>query len=323
MNHYKHLTLKEREFIMISHHDGIPITEIAKRLGKDRSTIYREIKRNTLNDNYSAIEADSLYKKRREACKPHRKLDDPELYSLVQTRIFDHQWSPEEIANRLKLEGSKYSISYATIYRAIHQGAFDVARKKAIRRLRHKGKRRHGKDYQERRGKFEISHLIDERPKEANNRERIGHWEADTVLGVTGKACLITLVDRKSRYLIAEKLSKKTAAEVNRAMERIFSRQPCLTVTPDRGKEFAKYKEVTEILDVEFYFPLPHQPWQRGSNENTNGLIREYLPKHKDMTDIPDEYIQAIVTELNTRPRKCLGYKTPYEVYYGEDLHLV
>lgn len=328
MNHYQHLTPKEREFIMISHHDGLSISEISRLLNRNKSTISRELKRNTINNTYSAIEADELYKIRRKVCRPKKKLDDPNLFSLVKTLFLDHQWSPEEIENRLRFEKSKYSISYSTIYRGIYARLFDEpnlshGNQGAIRKLRHRGKSRHTKDYIERRGKIQISHLIDERPIEANNRKRIGDWEADTVAGVTGKACFVTLVDRKSRFLIAEKINKKTSEEVKSAMIKIFNEHKCLSITPDRGKEFSKHKEMAEILNIEFYFPLPHHPWQRGTNENTNGLLREYFPKNTDITDISNEWIQAKINELNKRPRKCLDWKTPYEVYYGKELHLI
>lgn len=133
----------------------------------------------------------------------------------------------------------------------------------------------------------------------------------------------MTNVDCKSRYLLCGKTEGKTADAVNKAMEKLLWGKPLRSVTPDRGKEFAKYAELSEQLDeVQFYFPKPHQPWQRGTNENTNGLLREYFPKGKDITDIPEEYIAKVVAEVNFLPRKVLGYKTPYEVFYDKSLHL-
>ena len=162
----------------------------------------------------------------------------------------------------------------------------------AIRKLRHRGKSRHTKGYVERRGQIVISHDIDERPAVANERSRLGDWEGDTVAGITGKACLVTLVDRKSRFLIRGKASEKKAEHVNKVMIGSLKGQPCETITPDRGKEFAKHTVVTEALEkVQFYFPKPHHPWQRGTNENTNGLLREYFPKGRDLTDVSEAYI--------------------------------
>ena len=142
--------------------------------------------------------------------------------------------------------------------------------------------------------------------------------------GKTGGSCLVTLVDRKSRFLTGGKASFKKAADVNEVMISALADQPLESITPDRGKEFARHKEVSEALDqVKFYFPLPHHPWQRGSNENTNGLLREYFPKGETLDDKSDELIREIFDKINKRPRKCLGYRTPYEIYYSTELRLV
>ncbi len=256
-------------------------------------------------------------------------LDDPVIYHYVAERFLEEQWSPEEIQGRLILEKAKFKISYATIYRAIYDGMFNEpnlshGNRGAIRKLRHRGKSRHTKDYVEKRGKIQISHEIDERPEAANKRSRLGDWEGDTVAGVTGKACLVTLVDRKSRYLVRGKAAIKKADEVNQVIIDSLRGQPLESITPDRGKEFSKHTKVTEELDeVQFYFPRPHHPWQRGTNENTNGLLREYFPKGKDLTAVEDEYIKQVFDKLNKRPRKCLGFKTPYEIYHDTELHLI
>ena len=155
---------------------------------------------------------------------------------------------------------------------------------------------------EEKRGKIQISHDITERPAGAEKRSEIGHWEADTVVGKQGKACLVTLVDRKSRYLMCGKADKKNAQAVSRAMIDLLLGAKALSVTPDRGKEFARHADVTEYLD---------------------GLLREYFPKGKDITEIPDDYIQRKVAMINLRPRKCLNYRTPYEVHFEKVvLHL-
>ena len=232
-----------------------------------------------------------------------------------------------QIAGRLILENTCH-ISYNTIYRAIYAGMFDEpglshGNRGAVRKLRHKGKSRHTKVYDERRGKIKISNHLADRPVEAQMRSRIGDWEADTVLGKAGGACLMTITDRKSRFLIAAKAQRKTADCIASEMIKSLKGQPLYSITPDRGKEFANHCKVTEALGgVQFYFPLPHQPWQRGTNENTNGLLREYFPKFTDISVLSDEYIQSKIDELNRRPRKCLGFLTPYEIYFEEMLHL-
>lgn len=200
-------------------------------------------------------------------------------------KFIRHQWSPEQIVGRIQREGSSFRISTTTIYRAIYAGLLDEpnlsrGNRGAIRKLRHRGKSRHTKDYVERRGKIVIRNEISQRPEDANQRDRIGDWEADTVAGRAGKACLLTLVDRKSRFLIGQKCTRKSSDEVTHAIIERLRNQPCHSITPDRGKEFSQHAIVTETLDqVPFYFPLPHHPWQRGTNENTNGLLREYFPK--------------------------------------------
>lgn len=328
MCHYKHLTLEEREKILFFSAKEYSVTEIAKELGRNKSTISRELKRNREAGPYLPSAAQQKYAKRRKKCKPHKRLADPALLRIVREKFLEHQWSPEQIAGRLALEHHKTIVSYATIYRAIYSGMLDTGRRShgsrgVIRKLRHRGKTRHSKQYEERRGKIKISHDISQRPTGAANRSRRGHWEGDTVAGVKGKACLVTLVDRKSRYLVGGKADAKKADAVNAVMIQALQNEPLRSITPDRGKEFAKHAEVTAALDqVQFYFPLPHHPWERGTNENTNGLLREYFPKGKDLSDIPDSYIQEKFDELNKRPRKCLGYRTPFEVYHSKLLHL-
>ncbi len=329
MNHYTHLTLEERESILKFHILGYSICEISQLTNRHKSTISRELKRHLINGEYSACRANVEYLEKRKKCGRKKLLSNPKIYTYVREKFLEEQWSPEEIQGRLLLEKADFTISYTTIYRAIYAGMFNEpnlshGNRGAIRKLRHRGKSRHTKDYVERRGKIQISHEIDERPEAANNRERLGDWEGDTVAGVTGKACLVTLVDRKSRYLVGGKAAAKKSDEVNEVMIRALRGQPLESITPDRGKEFSNHSFVTQELDeVQFYFPRPHHPWQRGTNENTNGLLRESFPKGKDLSEVEEEYVQQIFEKLNKRPRKCLGYRTPYEIYHDTVLRLI
>lgn len=324
MSQYKHLTLCEREKLLFFVGKGYSVAKIASELGRSRSTIYRELKRNSKRKEYLPVNAQKKYEKRRKKCHRHKLLEDVVLYELVKDRFLNHRWSPEQIANRLRIEGSEYSISYNTIYRAIYAGMFDTpeqlrsqGNRGMKRRLRHKGKPRHKKREDDRRGKIAISHSIEERPEEAKLRMRLGDWEADTVLGKQGKACLVTLVDRKSRYLRCMKVESHTSEAVASAIITLLKDLPHKTITPDRGREFGRHAEVTQALDdVQFYFALPHHPWQRGTNENTNGLLREYFPKGYDITDVSDEDIQRVENELNSRPRKCLAFLSPHEFFF-------
>ncbi|HGF6270412.1 TPA: IS30-like element ISApl1 family transposase, partial [Escherichia coli] len=176
------------------------------------------------------------------------------------------------------------------------------------------------KNHHEKRGKIQISNHLNDRPISAQNRSRFGHWEADTVLGKAGGACLLTLTERKSRFELVKKIPAKKAEAVQKAMIELLDSHILRSITPDRGKEFAQHRLVTEALGVEFYFPEPHQPWTRGTNENTNGLLREYFPKHQDINQWSEVDIQQVINKLNLRPRKCLGWKTPYEVYFKKSL---
>ncbi len=325
---YNHLSIKERELIYFHLAKGLSLCQVAKFLGRDKSTISRELARNGAE--YSPSKAQTRYQRRRKKSHPHKILEKPELFALVKKLFLDCHWSPEQIANRLKLENYPIQISYKTIYRAIYAGMFDTPEQRrsqgnrgAIRKLRHRGKPRRPKGYVSNRGKIPISHELKERPVEANERSRFGDWEADSIVGFNHKSGLLTLVDRKSRFLICKKLSRLGSKEVETAIIAALQGQPLHTITPDRGREFHWHGNVTKALGVEFYFPPPHHPWERGTNENTNGLLREYFPKGYDFNTVLEENLEAVVNQLNQRPRKCLGYKTPAEVYFSTMLHLV
>lgn len=248
MCHYNHLTLVEREKIMYFKAKNYSISKIAGLLDRDRSTISRELKRNTRNGFYQPASAQLSYVERRKACRPHKRLDDPQLFEYVREKFLEQQWSPEEIAGRLYLEKHTTVISYSTIYREIYAGRSDdpenPGNRSAIRKLRRRGKKRHGKNHVENRGKIRISNDICDRTPGAQNRSRRGHWEADTVAGKKGRACIVTLVDRKTRFLVGGKAYASRAAEVNIVILRSLDGHPVKSITPHRGKEFAGH-EVT------------------------------------------------------------------------------
>lgn len=332
MSHYHHLSIDEREKILLLYVAKNSLRTIATALGRSASTISREISRNIdKSKGYSAVLAEKRYRRLRKKCKRCRLLDNPERRSLILKLFLEWQWSPEEIDNRLRVENNSLRVSYTTIYRAIYAGILDPpclshGSRGVARKLRHHGKTRHTKSNSETRGKIVISNRIADRPEEATSRTVIGHWEADTVAGKTGSACLVTIVDRCSRYLLAGKTAKKYSALVAHKLIDLLldvSNDRRKSITPDRGMEFAKHGLVSAALDgIQFYFPDPHAPWQRGTNENTNGLLREYLPKSFDMAAFSDADIAAFVTKLNRRPRKCLDWKSPFEVFFNQSLHL-
>lgn len=310
-------------------HDGLSINNIADKIQRSSATVSRELKRN--KPIYSPSKAHKRYKNCKINCGRKAVLSNDEVLKIVKHLFLDFQWSPEEISARLRLENFNISISPTTIYRGIYAGLFDESslsngNRGVIRRLRHRGKTRHSKNFKETRGKIRITNLINERPAKANNRLEIGHWELDTVAGKTGRSCVVTMVDRKSRYTLIGKANKKSSEPVTRAITELLKglpRNKIKTITPDRGKEFSKHSQITSEFKAEFYFPNPHAPWQRGTSENTNGLIREYLPKTEDMDPLNDDYIRELTEKLNKRPRKCLGWKTPYEIFYQKVLHLI
>lgn len=328
MSHYEHLSTFDREKI----DEGLclrkSLRSIAKEIGRAPSTISRERKRNQeTTDHYSGVWATDCYKQRRLRCRKHKKFEDSTLKAKVQ-KLLRKRWSPEEIENRMKLEKSVEQISGATIYRSIRAGDLDGGLKmKAVKYLRHHGKKRRKKGAIENRGKFKISHTIWERPEEATNRVIPGHWEGDTVIGKQGSACLVTLVDRCAKLLLIGKVPKRRSELVKDKIVAMLSplrKQYVRSMTLDRGKEFAQHTDISAALEkLPIYFCDPHSPWQRGTNENTNGLLRQYLPKGFDIAKCSEERIERIMMQLNTRPRKCLGWRTPLEAFSGNVLHLI
>ena len=320
MCHYHHLTLLE----------GLSISAAARSLGRSKSTISRELRRNTPKYGpYIPCRAQRQYAKRRKVC--HRKkillLNQP-LFLLIKDKFLNHQWSPEQIAGRMKQEG-KPCVSYSTIYRAIYARLFNrknmkrgyLGAQRCLRRGGHTGRNSHPARAKDR---YWDARPLSKRPDIANRRERIGDWEADTIVGRGHRSCLLTLVERRSKYLLCKKVRTLKVAAVTSAMLECLHGQSIFTITPDRGAEFEGWQTIeAELPGIAFYFPPPYRPQDRGTNENTNGLLREYFPKGTDFMEYTDEYIQSKVDELNHRPRKCLGYRTPYEVYHNKVLHLI
>jgi IS30 family transposase len=331
MSHYNHLNILERENILCYFTMGLSMGMIGQKIGRNKSTVSRELKRNWNDSGYSPSMAQSKYERRRAVCGRKSILSDETTIKKIRVLIQEKKWSPEQIERRLKFENNPLKISYTTIYRAIDKGVLTRLEDGALGQrgfkiyLRHKGKPRVKKGT-ETRGKITISNELSDRPKGATERTRIGDWEADTVLGKQNSSCLVTLVDRMTRMTLCAKVSGKRKAPVAEAMIKMLSTLPpkwVQTITPDRGKEFAAHPEVTTALDgVQFYFPPPHQPWQRGTNENTNGLLRELSPKGYDMDKLSETQIQLFCYNLNHRPRKCLNWRTPYEALTGDVLHL-
>ena len=323
---YNHLTIEERSCIYQFLNLGMSIRNIATALRRSPSTISREIKRNSSDMKYPGgeykkyypVQANKKYISRRHEC--HRKSKfSKETLEYVTEKINNH-WSPEQIANRIT-ELDILVPSTSTIYRLIHSKTLP---KISMNKLRRKGK---FKRPAEKRGKFnDKGRTIKKRPKEIYKRKELGHWEADTVESGRldhkrkSKYCFVTLAERKSRYYIAilvenRKSENVTPAIINALKE--FPKDLVKTITFDRGKEFSEFEKIEEALGCKTYFCDPYCAWQKGTNENSNGLLREFYPKGMDLSEVCKNELKHNLTLMNNRPRKCNNYKTPKEVLWG------
>ena len=322
MSRYSHFTTKERESLLVLVKIGKKNCEIARIMGRSPSTISRELRRNAESrESYSAIEAEGKYRDRRRNCIRKQKLRD-QRYADKVSELLSRYWSPEQIANRLKLENNEVRVSTCTIYRALENGVLAPELRKV---LRIKGKRRCGGHKKSPCGHLDIEYTIHDRPKTVEDRKIIGHWESDTVRGAKWSGCLATHTERKSRFLIMCKIPDRTAQAFTEATITAFRLIPAgkrKSFTCDHGKEFSMQKELSERMGCRVYFADPHAPWQRGTNENCNGLIRQFFPKRTSFADVTQEDADRVALLLNRRPRKSLGWKAPEEIFLKKLLHL-
>lgn len=313
---YIHFTHDERISLHVFLKEGLGIREIARRLGRSPSTISREVKRNSSSKGYHHWRAQilTIYRRRhqrRTALKP----GTPQYhYTLEKLRC---KWPPEAIANRFRLEHPGQVLSTSTIYRAIRRGTFPGI--SARENLRRRGKNR---NYVHHNTAIRPTRLIPEWPDAIKARARLGDFEGDTVYGGVGKGLLVTLVDRRSRFLLAGKLSSRNAAETREAIQRLLSGHTVRSISLDNGTEFAEFRLLEEHVGAPVYFAEPHKPWQRGTNENTNGLLRFFFPKGYDFRTLSQAQLDVVVELLNARPRKCLGWRTPAEVFFKDRVAL-
>lgn len=315
---YKQLTLKERYHISTLLKKGWRQKDIAESIGVHPSTICREIQRNCdkniVEYEYSFAQIKS---ERRQQTKKKYTVFTSKIKTYIKIKIKE-DWSPEQIAGRMKIDIG-LSICHETIYRYIYYNKSRGGR--LYKHLRHKNKKYHNRSnaYQ-RRGIIIDRVSIDKRPKIVEKKNRIGDFEIDTVIGRHHIGALVTVVDRKSKFAIIEKVDSKRAEEVTSTLiGMLLPLKPITkTITSDNGKKFAYHKKVSEVLSTDFYFAHPYSSWERGLNEHTNGLIRQYLPKKTDFTQVTKEEIITIQDKLNHRPRKILNYSTPYEVFFKE-----
>jgi IS30 family transposase len=312
---YKHLSLAERYYIQIERKLGKSCLEIACDLGRSPSTISREVRRNPGLRGYRHQQADRLARQRHEN-KPKSLKLTPEIKFIVDVCLRAY-WSPEQIAGRLKVM-KVISLHHETIYQYIladkRQGG------QLYTYLRHQNKtyrKRYGSAHN--RTGIPNRRDIDQRPPEANNRTRVGPWEADTIIGNQHQGAIVTLDERKSKLRLAAPLPRKKASYTAEAINTLFEpiKKFVKTITFDNGKEFTKHEKIATAIGCETFFAKPYHSWERGQNENANGLLRQFFPKKMKLNNVSAEQVIAAVDNLNSRPRKCLKYKTPYEVFHA------
>ena len=319
---YTHLTPRERFVVSHLKVAQYSLREIARRLGRHHSTISREIKRNgpTYPGGvywYSVI--DPMVEKKRHKARSYRRQNHAPLVQDVEDKLRE-DWPPEVIVDRVRVDhphDETMRISHETIYRWV---ALDAGQGGTL--YQHLRRRRKYRRRQKRYGagrRFIPGRVgIEERPDDVAHRLRFGDWEGDLVLGRKGVGAIATLVERKSRYLMAALLPDRKADTFNTAAIPIYQCLPkslCQTLTLDNGKEFSQFKDLESKTGLSVYFADPYSAWQRGTNENTNGLLRFYFPKGTNFKRISDKALQRVIGRLNNRPRKCLGYRTPHEVF--------
>lgn len=313
---YQHLSTFERARIETLKESGCSLREIARKIGRSVSTVSRELARNRSSEGlYKSEAAQCQYTSRRKNCGCRGKWSST-VAEMIAEKL-DATWSPEQIANRL----FRGAVSFKTIYRWLYTGRLS----RPVDVLRHKGKRQKP---QETRGRFNVGTSIAERPAEIKKRQSFGHWELDTVVSGRGKSkgCVATFVERKTRWYVAVKMIDRSADSMESAIRTLHNcmpKQVFKTATTDRGKEFSCYVVLEKEIGIAFYFADPYSPWQRGSNENTNGLFREFFPKGTDFNKVTDDELGRALQLLNNRPRKCLGWRTPHEAFIDEVLRLI
>jgi len=307
-----HLTMEERDRIAQLRHQRANQKEIAQALGRCRSTISRELQRNGTGAEYYAAQAQRESERRRRERPLIRKMADPQINQAVRSGL-TQEWAPEEITGRLKEQGCERWVWPQTIDTWIKQ---DPHRQHWESFLRRRGKRR---CRQTNRATTGDAARIRNRPEVIEQRLRLGDFEGDTVLGPAGTGGLATLVDRKSRFSIIVKIQSKNADHVHHKLKqrlKELDEERRHSITFDNGTEFARCQRLEKHLGMKLYFADPGCPYQRGTNENTNGLIRQYFPKGTDFRDISHHEVRATENKLNNRPRKCLGFRTPAEVFF-------
>ena len=311
---YRQLGAEERVQLATVRSQNFSTTRIAQILGRHRTTIWREVQRNRAPHDgwYRSPRAHERAGARRKRSRRNQQFSPAQMQRVEG--LLREQWSPEQVAGHLRRDG-EFAISHETIYRHVWR---DLRRGGSLythlRGARKQRRKRYGRN--DSRGRLAGKRMIGERPASVETRQWVGHWEIDTVLGTTSD-CVVTLVERATGYLLLGKMTARTVAELNRATLALIRAHPgrSASITADNGTEFHGYLELEAVTGVPFYFATPHHSWERGTNENTNGLLRQDLPKGQSMARLTQTQCHRIAHHLNQRPRKRYDYKTPNQCF--------
>ena len=317
---YSQLSGDERNQLQRGLNEGVSLRALARSMGRNPSTLSREYRRGLLQSSYDAVQGGGWARSHRRR-GPRKLVAGHPLTEQVHALILERTWSPEQIAGRLLVDHPddlSQRVSHETIYQHIYAHPAGELRKVLIDALRQGHQKRRprsrGKD---RRGGIRNMRSIRERPEEAQSREIPGHWEGDLIKGAFNGSAIGTLVDRCTRFVILAKVDDSSAESVLEGFSRRLRTLPKAlrkTLTYDQGREMARHEELEKRTHLRVYFADPHSPWQRPTNENTNGLLRQYFPKGTDLSQYSQQYLTKVADEMNNRPRKSLGFRTPAEV---------
>ena len=318
---YKQLTFEQRIEIYALLKAGYNQTQIAEFIGVSKTTICREIKRNTGLKGYRPKQANQQTLDRKHNAKKHIRFTNEVQNEVI--KYLNQDWSPEQISGWLKAN-NQLAVSHETIYQFIIRQQKNGGDLYTHLRQNRKKRRKRIKT-KDRRGQIPDRVSIDQRPAIVDNKERIGDWEIDTVIGKNHKGALVTAVERKTKFTCISHVPKREAALVSKALVRMLMpyKKMVHTITSDNGKEFAKHQKIAKALNAQFYFAHPYCSWERGLNENTNGLVRQYFPKKSSLVDVNKEQIVEVQNKLNNRPRKSLNFQKPATIFLKSSVALI
>jgi IS30 family transposase len=313
MRTYKQLTQEQRYYIFQLNKNNLSQAKIANDIGVSKSTISRELKRNTGQRGYRPKQAQSKATERRKLASKAIKMTG-DMIDLIDEKLSEQQWSPEQISGWL-LEEKNIALSHERIYQHIWYDKSQGGDLYQYLRCQGKKYQKRGSNGKRSRGQIINRVSIDDRPGIVDDKRRVGDWEIDTVIGKGHSGALVTIVERKTLYTLIARVYGKRADWVTQATIQLLEpfKDRLHSITADNGKEFSYHEQISEALDTAFYFAHPYSSWERGLNENTNGLIRQYFPKKTDFKTVTDEEVYNVMEKLNNRPRKSLGFRSPFQ----------